>query len=214
MRRAGSHLTYANVMSTLAVFLVLGGGTALAAYVVTDNSDVAPGTISGHNPPAGDHSNIIQGSIESRDIQHRAVGGSQIDFGAVGLENLDSSLQQRQPQRLDFVANSLPASQIFQPGDGNSLYALKVTCNSGLIALFAGSNAPGASLNLMWADGGSTDAHTAGQAVHGLVPIAQLTGSGTGVMVYRDDTATITIPFHYVQTSTGCRFFGESTLAS
>ena len=42
-----SHLTYANVMSTLAVFLVLGGGTALGAYVVSSNSQIGPGTVSG-----------------------------------------------------------------------------------------------------------------------------------------------------------------------
>jgi uncharacterized membrane protein len=44
-----SHLTYANVMSTLAVFLVIGGGTALASYVVSSNSQVGPDTISGHH---------------------------------------------------------------------------------------------------------------------------------------------------------------------
>jgi hypothetical protein len=67
-----SHLTYANVMATLAVFLVLGGGTAMAAYVVASNSQIGPGTISGHKPPSGDHANIIANSINGTDIADRS----------------------------------------------------------------------------------------------------------------------------------------------
>src|SRR5213592_5072887 len=67
-----SHLTYANVMSTLAVFLVLGGGTALGAYVVSSNSQIGPGTVSGHKPPSGKHANIIAGSINGTDIADRS----------------------------------------------------------------------------------------------------------------------------------------------
>jgi hypothetical protein len=59
-------------MSTLAVFLVLGGGTALAAYVVSSNSQIGPGTVSGHKPPPGKHSNIIAGSINGQDIADRS----------------------------------------------------------------------------------------------------------------------------------------------
>jgi hypothetical protein len=39
-QRLRSNLTYANVMSTIAIFLVLGGGTAMAAFVVSSNSNV------------------------------------------------------------------------------------------------------------------------------------------------------------------------------
>jgi hypothetical protein len=59
-------------MSTLAVFLVLGGGTALAAYVVSSNSQIGPGTVSGHKPPTGKHANIIAGSINGQDIADRS----------------------------------------------------------------------------------------------------------------------------------------------
>ena len=67
-----SHLTYANVVATLSLFLVLGGGTALASYVVSSNSQVGPGTISGHKPPSGKHANIIAGSINGTDIADRS----------------------------------------------------------------------------------------------------------------------------------------------
>ena len=40
MKRIRNQLTYANVISTMALFLVLGGGTALAAFVVTSNADI------------------------------------------------------------------------------------------------------------------------------------------------------------------------------
>lgn len=71
-------LTYANVMATLAVFLVLGGGTALAAYVVSSNSQIGPGTVSGHKPPSGDHANIIPGSVTSSDLAANSVTASKL----------------------------------------------------------------------------------------------------------------------------------------
>ena len=55
-----SHLTYANVMVTILAFLVLGGGTALASFVVSSNSQIGRSTVSGHNPPSGKHANIIK----------------------------------------------------------------------------------------------------------------------------------------------------------
>jgi hypothetical protein len=67
-----SHLTYANVVATLALFVALGGGTALASYVIASNKQVGPGTIAGHKPPSGDHSNIIAGSITGKDIADRS----------------------------------------------------------------------------------------------------------------------------------------------
>ena len=52
-----------DVLALTSFFLVLGGGTALASYVVSSNSQVGPGTISGHKPPAGSHTNIIPGRV-------------------------------------------------------------------------------------------------------------------------------------------------------
>ena len=72
IERIRRHLTYANVMATIAVFIALGGGTAMAAFVVSSNSQVGPDTISGHHPPTGDHSNIISGSVGVGDLALRA----------------------------------------------------------------------------------------------------------------------------------------------
>jgi hypothetical protein len=84
MSRIRKHLTYANVISTLTLFLVLGGGTALAAYVVSSNSQIGPGTVSGHKPPTGKHANIIAGSINGKDIADR----SGVDTCSPGLQRL------------------------------------------------------------------------------------------------------------------------------
>jgi hypothetical protein len=74
-----SHLTYANVMVTILAFIVLGGGTALASYVISSNSQVAPGTISGHKPPSGDHANVIGGSVNGQDVANNSLGGADIN---------------------------------------------------------------------------------------------------------------------------------------
>src|SRR5262245_53315418 len=71
MRRIRRHLTFANVVSVIALFIALGG-TAIASLIITKNSQVDRGTISGHKPPHGDHPNIIAGSINGKDIADRS----------------------------------------------------------------------------------------------------------------------------------------------
>ena len=80
------HLTYANAMATLAVFLVLSGGTAMAAYVVSSNSQVGPNTISGHKPPTGEHANIIADSITGGDIANGSLHA--VDVGQAAFAGL------------------------------------------------------------------------------------------------------------------------------
>ena len=82
LNRIRARLTFANVVSVLALFFALGG-SAYAAFVVNSNSDVAPGTISGHAPPSGDHSNLIAGSVTNQDLAAGSVSGGRIAAGAV-----------------------------------------------------------------------------------------------------------------------------------
>jgi hypothetical protein len=72
-QRLRSHLTYANVMVTILAFIVLGGGTALGAFIVSSNSQIGPGTVSGHQPPSGKHSNIIAGSVTGQDVRNNSL---------------------------------------------------------------------------------------------------------------------------------------------
>jgi len=78
IQRIRSHLTYANVMVTILAFVVLGGGTALASYVVSSNSQVGPGTVSGHKPPSGKHSNLIAGSVNGQDVAANSLTGANV----------------------------------------------------------------------------------------------------------------------------------------
>ena len=79
-------LSYANVMATLAVVIAIAGtGTAVAAVIITSNSQVAKDTISGHAPPTGDHSNIIKGSVNAADLS-TAYKSSVIDSCPAGLQ--------------------------------------------------------------------------------------------------------------------------------
>ena len=82
-QRLRTHLTYANVMVTILAFLVLGGATAFGAIVVSSNSEVAAGTISGHAPPAGKHPNIIAGSVNATDLANGAVGPAKLRNNSV-----------------------------------------------------------------------------------------------------------------------------------
>jgi hypothetical protein len=59
VRRIRSHLTYANVMATLAVFLVLGGG-AYAAFHLPKNSVKSK--------------NIVNGQVKGVDVAERTLG--------------------------------------------------------------------------------------------------------------------------------------------
>jgi hypothetical protein len=78
-----SHMTYANVMVTLLAFIVLGGGTALASYVISSNSQVGPGTISGHHAPSGKNPNLIAGSVGSRDVADHSLTNDDIKGSTV-----------------------------------------------------------------------------------------------------------------------------------
>jgi len=73
-----SHLTYANVMVTILAFIVLGGGTAVAAFVVSSNSQIGPNTIYGHKAPAGANKNIVAGSVNGQDVADDSLGGADI----------------------------------------------------------------------------------------------------------------------------------------
>jgi hypothetical protein len=84
MNRLRRHLSYANITATLSLFLILGGGTALASYVISSNSQIGPNTISGHKPPTGDHANIIGGSVSALDLAHPGMLGAGLPSSAGG----------------------------------------------------------------------------------------------------------------------------------
>ncbi len=96
-------LTYANVMATLALLVALGG-TASAAVIISTNHQVGQHTISGHNPPAGDHANIIARSVDGADLATAAVGTQKIAPGTVGAGRLKNGAVTHAKLRPDAVA--------------------------------------------------------------------------------------------------------------
>jgi hypothetical protein len=95
--RAG--LTYANIVSTIALFLALGGGAALAAERI-HSGDIAPGSVhtsdvfkraitAGKLALGAVRSNqIADGAVDSKQIDTGAVGSAQIGAGSVAPSNL------------------------------------------------------------------------------------------------------------------------------
>ena len=84
MRGIRRRLTYSNVMSTLAVVLVLGGGTAFAAYELGKNSvksrNIAPGAVHA--------SDIARKAVKRLKIAPAAVDGSRLAGAAVGTAKI------------------------------------------------------------------------------------------------------------------------------
>jgi hypothetical protein len=87
MRRIRRRLTYANVMVTVLAFIILGGGSAMAAFVVSNNSQVAPNTIFGHNAPAGKNKNVVADSLTGADVKESTLG--QVPSAANGARRID-----------------------------------------------------------------------------------------------------------------------------
>jgi hypothetical protein len=92
MRRIRSHLSYANVMATLAVFLVVSGGTAVALNgsntVFTDDiaNDTQPA--GGGNPAGGLAApDLRAGSVASSEVTANSLNGT--DIANFSLTNQD-----------------------------------------------------------------------------------------------------------------------------
>ena len=95
MKQLRNRLTYANVMSSLAVFLVLGGATAFAATKIGANqlkaNSVKTGkivkeavTTSKIKNNAVNTGKIADGAVTSAKIADKAVTGAKIDASTVG----------------------------------------------------------------------------------------------------------------------------------
>src|SRR5204862_7865489 len=80
---ASSEIYTLSLHDALPIFLVLGGGTALATYVVSSNSQIAPGTVSGHKDRKSTRLNSSHVEIsyavfclKKKNTKWTAVGGS------------------------------------------------------------------------------------------------------------------------------------------
>src|SRR3954453_15779271 len=79
----GPNRTIGRIALVTAFRFILGGGTAFGAFVVSSNSQIGPGTVSGHKPPVGKHANVITGSINKTDLATGAVTNPKLATGSV-----------------------------------------------------------------------------------------------------------------------------------
>jgi hypothetical protein len=86
-QRLRSHLTYANVMATVAVFLALGGG-AYAAFHLKKNS-VGPRQLKNN---AVSTKKLRDGAVTTAKIANNAVNGTRIADGSIGIADVSASL--------------------------------------------------------------------------------------------------------------------------
>src|SRR5688572_10833081 len=88
MRSLRRHLTYANVMSSIAVFAVLATGGAYAADTIF-STDIVDGEVKLADVGTGavGSGEVVNNALTSSDIASQAVGTSELTNGAVG--NLD-----------------------------------------------------------------------------------------------------------------------------
>ncbi|MGB7686680.1 MAG: hypothetical protein WBL45_12965 [Solirubrobacterales bacterium] len=121
-RNRGPRLTYANVMSTLAVFLVFAGGTAIAANLpknsvnskkVKNNTlqsiDLADGTgVSGADVADGSlgGTDLADGSLGGADLADGSLGGNELTDGSVAGADLGGGAGGRDSLRADSVDSS------------------------------------------------------------------------------------------------------------
>lgn len=104
MNRLRSKLTYSNVISTVCLFLLVGGGTAFAAGHLAKNSvgskqlkanavtaaKLKDGAVTGAKIKAGavEGSKLASGAVGGSNLANGAVDGSKLAGGAVGSSNI------------------------------------------------------------------------------------------------------------------------------
>ena len=105
--RLRSHLTYANVMATLAVFLVLSGGTAVA---LNGSNTVFSDDIVDNQVYSADVRNdsLGGGGLAAADLRPGSVGSSEVANGSLGTGELSHSIPAARVTRSS--AQSIPDS--------------------------------------------------------------------------------------------------------
>jgi hypothetical protein len=115
MQAIGRRLTYANVVSTLALFLVLAGGAAYAAKVA--KKSVGPAQLKAN---AVTTAKIKANSVTTRKIKRNAVANAKIKDGAIESEKIaDGSVALN-----DLDSTTMPFSRVVRKARGNSTLAV------------------------------------------------------------------------------------------
>jgi hypothetical protein len=81
MHRLRSHLTYANVVATIALFLALGGGTYAAAKLILPRNSV--GTVQIKNR-AVTHAKLARNAVDGSRVKDHSLSAADIDLAKLG----------------------------------------------------------------------------------------------------------------------------------
>ena len=145
MRHVRSCLTFANIVLVIALFVALGG-TAVASLLTTSNSQVAAGTISGHNPPAGDRPNIINGSVNGADLASGSVGSAELANGEVNHSKLSAD----SVTSANVKDNSLKLSDLVGADESGTFYFSVAANTCERVSFPVSGAAPGQAALLTW----------------------------------------------------------------
>ena len=138
--------TYANVMSTLAVFLVVAGGSAFAASTITADSinsktvkDNSLKSIDLKDGKAVSTDDVIDGSLTGTDIADNSVTGSDVDESTLGQVPDAAKLDGR--AAASFLGSTVykaesPVAAGTALGDGT--YIIDESCDPGDVLLSGG----------------------------------------------------------------------------
>ena len=123
LRKLSTHLTYANVMATIAVFLVLGGGTAVAlsGSNTVQSDDLGPGA----QVQAAD---VAANAVNGSDVTDNSITGSDVNEASLDATPLRTRASQGDCQATvagtgAMVRSARPASTSTRPPSGPLLQA-------------------------------------------------------------------------------------------
>jgi hypothetical protein len=216
-------LSHASVVGFAALFVALGGtATAATSYVISSNSQLGPGTVSGSVPTTGKHDNIIGGTIGGADVHDNSLTGADINESKLGTVPNAGKLAGHPPT---YYGHVLPLNYL-GPFDeaGHSVLAIDgltmdATCaapSGDTYAVLEFTSSVPSTLNLFQigdGQGAFTQGMALGSPSSHLYVYANHNNTDNdieGQAIYRrnSDGAVVTIAFHIF--STNCEVFGTA----
>ena len=143
--RRPRRFSYANLMSTLAVFMVVAGGTAMAASLAPNSvnsksiKDNAVKTIDLKDGKAVTTDDVVDDSLTGIDVADNSLTGNDVDESSLGQVPDSAKLQGR--SAASFLSNNVyKAESAIGPGQvlGDGTFVLSEACNPGDVLLSGG----------------------------------------------------------------------------
>jgi hypothetical protein len=140
VKQIRTRLTYANVMSSIAVFLVLGGATAFAAHKITakqlQSNSVTTAKIKKNAVTA---SKIKKNAITTSKVANGAITGAKVNLGSLGkvpsATNADHATNADNANNAANATNVGSVKTFSAGGEDNQLVSLVKTANFELMGI-------------------------------------------------------------------------------